>query len=139
MTVILVNNSIYGMTGGQYAPTTPFGSITTTSKSGHTEHPFSDLCELVDAAGASFTARWTVYQPRKLISTIKESILHEGFSFIEVMSPCPTEFGRKNQMTMADYLEKFTKSTSKQLEEGKIRIGIFKKESKSEFTSLLRG
>ena len=139
MTVILVNNSIYGMTGGQYAPTTPFGSITSTSKSGHAEPPFSDLCKLVDAAGASFIARWTVYQPRKLISTIKESVLHEGFSFIEVLSPCPTEFGRKNQMTMADFLEKFTKLTSQKPEKGKIRIGIFKKESTPEFTSLLRG
>ncbi|NHI94667.1 MAG: 2-oxoacid:ferredoxin oxidoreductase subunit beta [Candidatus Lokiarchaeota archaeon] len=135
LTVILVNNAIYGMTGGQFAPTTPFASITSTSKNGHLEHPFPDLCKLVEASGGSYIARWTVYHPRELIKTIKEAISHEGFSFIEVMSPCPTEFGRKNQLSLVDYLRKFT---LKETEPGAIKVGVFKKEIKPEFSRLLR-
>ncbi|MHA1895502.1 MAG: thiamine pyrophosphate-dependent enzyme [Candidatus Helarchaeota archaeon] len=137
ITVILVNNSIYGMTGGQYAPTTPFHSITSTSPTGHVEHPF-DLCKLVEAAGGSFIARWTTYHVRELISTIKKAIMHEGFSFIEVISPCPTEFGRKNNLSIPNYIQHYKKNTSKKLEHGKILIGILVNKKLSEFTKLLR-
>jgi len=96
LTVICANNSIYGMTGGQVAPTTPCGSKTVTTPTGSTEPPF-DLCKLVKGAGATYIARSTVYHMRDLIKYIKKAFTHKGFSFIDVISPCYTQFGRRNQ------------------------------------------
>jgi len=97
MTVICVNNGIYGMTGGQVAPTTPLGLTTVTTPFGNAENPF-DICELVKGAGATFVARWTTYHPRQMEKTIKKAIQKKGFSFVEVLSQCPVEFGRKTGM-----------------------------------------
>ncbi len=97
MTVICVNNGIYGMTGGQVAPTTPLGLTTVTTPFGNAENPF-DICELVKGAGASFVARWTTYHPRQMEKTIKKAIQKKGFAFVEVLSQCPVEFGRKTGM-----------------------------------------
>jgi 2-oxoglutarate ferredoxin oxidoreductase subunit beta len=94
--VICANNMIYGMTGGQVASTTPQGARTSTTGEGNPHRPF-DLCRLVEAAGATFVARYAVTQPVALINAIKKSLLHVGFSFVEVLSPCPTQFGRRNQ------------------------------------------
>ncbi len=94
MVVICLNNSIYGMTGGQAAPTTPFGLKTATTPYGTYENPF-DISQLVIAAGASFVARWTTYQVRQLTTSIKKAINKKGFSFIEVITQCPVQFGRK--------------------------------------------
>ena len=93
--VICANNMIYGMTGGQVASTTPKGFKTSTTEEGNPHRPF-DLCKLVAAAGATYVARYSVTQPVSLIHAIQKAILHEGFSFIEVLSPCPTQFGRRN-------------------------------------------
>ena len=93
--VICANNMIYGMTGGQVASTTPRGSKTSTTGEGNPYCPF-DLCKLVEAAGATYVALYSVTQPVSLIHAIEKAILHEGFSFIEVLSPCPTQFGRRN-------------------------------------------
>jgi 2-oxoglutarate ferredoxin oxidoreductase subunit beta len=90
---VLVNNRIYGMTGGQVAPTTPHGMKTTTTPYGNLEYPF-DLCRLVEAAGASYVARWTTFHTKQLISSMKKGLLREGFSFIEVVSQCPIQYGR---------------------------------------------
>ncbi len=95
MTVVCANNSIYGMTGGQVASTTPLGSFTSTTPKGNPEPPF-DLCKLVEAAGATFVARQPVSSPIPLTNTLKKAIAHKGFSFVEVLSPCPTHFGRRN-------------------------------------------
>jgi 2-oxoglutarate ferredoxin oxidoreductase subunit beta len=95
--VICANNMIYGMTGGQVASTTPKGSKTTTTNEGNPYRPF-DLCKLVEAAGATYVARYAVAQPVALINSIKKALLHVGFSFIEVLSPCPTQFGRRNRL-----------------------------------------
>jgi 2-oxoglutarate ferredoxin oxidoreductase subunit beta len=95
MTVVCANNSIYGMTGGQVASTTPVGSLTTTTPKGNLERPF-DLCKLVEACGATFVARQPVATPVPLTRTLKKAIVHQGFSFVEVLSPCPTQFGRRN-------------------------------------------
>ena len=95
--VICANNMVYGMTGGQAASTTPKGSKTSTTEEGNPYHPF-DLCKLVAAAGATYVARYSVTQPVSLIHSIKKSLLHKGFSFIEVLSPCPTQFGRRNRL-----------------------------------------
>lgn len=94
MTVICINNSIYGMTGGQAAPTTPMGLKTTTTPYGTYENTF-DISNLVIAAGASFVARWTTYHPRQLTASIKKAIRKKGFSFIEVITQCPVQYGRK--------------------------------------------
>jgi len=94
MVVICLNNGIYGMTGGQAAPTTPLGLKTATTPYGTFENPF-DISGLVMAAGASFVARWTTYHPRQLTASIKKAIQKKGFSFIEVITQCPVQFGRK--------------------------------------------
>ncbi|MFZ5651743.1 MAG: thiamine pyrophosphate-dependent enzyme [Bacillota bacterium] len=93
ITVIMIHNQIYGMTGGQMAPTTPFDGKTKTSPYGNTETPF-DACELAKAAGASYVARWTTAHPRQLSKSIAEAISHEGFAFVEVLTQCPTQAGR---------------------------------------------
>ena len=93
LTVIMINNGIYGMTGGQVAPTTPLQGRTQTSPYGNLEPPF-DVCELARSAGATYVARWTAAHPVQLLRTIKEGIEHPGFTFIEVMAQCPTQAGR---------------------------------------------
>ncbi|MCK4437996.1 hypothetical protein KAV47_02875 [Candidatus Bathyarchaeota archaeon] len=90
LTVILVNNMSYAMTGGQIAPTTPHGETTVTSPYGNPESPF-DITQLVRAAGASYVAKWSTYHVVELTRSIKEAIEHKGFSFIEVLSQCPTQ------------------------------------------------
>lgn len=96
LTVICANNMIYGMTGGQVASTSPLGSLTSTSMEGNVYRPF-DLCELVLSAGARYVARFSVTQPFLLVNAIKKSLKIAGFTFIEVLSPCPTQFGRRNR------------------------------------------
>ncbi|GAH37416.1 unnamed protein product, partial [marine sediment metagenome] len=93
LTVICVNNQIFGMTGGQVAPSTPYLSKTTTTPFGNIERPF-DLSNLAIAAGATFVARWTTYHARSLKNSIKKAILHRGFSFIEAISQCPVQYGK---------------------------------------------
>jgi 2-oxoglutarate ferredoxin oxidoreductase subunit beta len=97
ITVICANNFIYGMTGGQVSSLTPLDSETSTTPGGNPERPF-DLCRLVKAAGARYVARYTVLQIRHLIKAIVKAINSDGFSFVEVISPCPTQFGRRNRM-----------------------------------------
>ncbi|MFQ6066122.1 MAG: thiamine pyrophosphate-dependent enzyme [bacterium] len=94
LTVVCANNGIYGMTGGQVAPTTPLGLKTTTTPYGNLERPF-DLCRLAQAAGAVYVARWTTYHARQLTQSVKKAIQKKGFSFIEVISQCPVHFGRR--------------------------------------------
>jgi 2-oxoglutarate ferredoxin oxidoreductase subunit beta len=92
---------IYGMTGGQVASTTPKGARTATTGEGNPHRPFN-LSRLVEAAGASYVARYSVTQPVALINAIKKAIRHQGFSFIEALSPCPTQYGRRNRLDRAD-------------------------------------
>ncbi|MDQ7779893.1 MAG: thiamine pyrophosphate-dependent enzyme [Planctomycetota bacterium] len=100
MTVLCANNSIYGMTGGQAGPTTPTGARTATTPEGNPERPF-DLCRLVYGAGATYVARSTVYHVRHLMKVIKNALSHKGFAFVDVVSPCFTQFGRKNKVASA--------------------------------------
>jgi 2-oxoglutarate ferredoxin oxidoreductase subunit beta len=95
LTCILFNNQTYGMTGGQTSPTMSIGDVSTTARHGQVEPPF-DLCRLTEAAGASFVARGTAGRIRELEKLIKKGIEHKGFSFIEAVVPCPTEYGRRN-------------------------------------------
>jgi len=96
ITVICANNFIYGMTGGQLAPTTPIDAWSSTSPYGNVEPAFN-LCHLVYSAGASYVARWTSLNARRLKSSMEEALHKKGFSFIEILSPCPTVFGRRNK------------------------------------------
>jgi 2-oxoglutarate ferredoxin oxidoreductase subunit beta len=90
----MVNNMIYGMTGGQVAPTTPLGTKTTTTPYGSFEHAL-DVTRLVVAAGASYVARWTTAHGEQLKEAMKKAVTTKGFAFIEAVSPCPTAFGRR--------------------------------------------
>lgn len=97
ITVIVNNNNIYGMTGGQYSPTTPLGAKAATAPYGNLEPSF-DLASLLIGAGASYVARGHVGNGRMLAKFIKDGFAHKGFSFIEVVSNCHTQFGRRNKM-----------------------------------------
>jgi 2-oxoglutarate ferredoxin oxidoreductase subunit beta len=95
MTVICANNRIYGMTGGQAASTTPQGARTTTTPEG-CEYPPFDLCRLVKAAGATYVARGAIVRPYALMEYLSRALTTPSFSFVEVLSPCPTQYGRRN-------------------------------------------
>ncbi|KAB2952365.1 2-oxoacid:ferredoxin oxidoreductase subunit beta [Heliorestis acidaminivorans] len=97
LTVLLFNNSIYGMTGGQYSPMSPQGAKATTSPYGNIERPF-DICNLVTASGASYVARGNSYHTSQLTNLIYQGLQNKGFSFIEAISTCPVYFGRKNKL-----------------------------------------
>ncbi|MFH1086794.1 MAG: thiamine pyrophosphate-dependent enzyme [Chloroflexota bacterium] len=107
MTVICANNGIYGMTGGQVTPTTPQGARTLTTPNGNPDRPF-DLAALVAAAGASYVARYSVYHVRQLVRAIRTALEHPGFAFVECVSTCPTQYGRRNDLrSPADMLRYF--------------------------------
>jgi len=98
LTVICANNMNYGMTGGQACSTTPLDALTSTTHQGSPFRPF-DLCKLVKAAGAVYVARYAVTQPFALIKSIKKALQTEGFAFIEAITPCPVQFGRRNNLS----------------------------------------
>jgi len=110
ITVICINNFNYGMTGGQMGPTTPLDARSTTAPYGNVEYPFN-VPYLVAASGATYVARWTVLHARQLEWSITEALIKPGFSFIEVLAPCPTLYGRMNKEpqgmnTMHSYQER---------------------------------
>jgi 2-oxoglutarate ferredoxin oxidoreductase subunit beta len=95
--VICVNNFIYGMTGGQVAPTTPVGATATTSPYGCFEQPFN-LPFLAESSGAVYVARWTAYHVRHIAHSMVEAFKKKGFAFIEILAPCPTLYQRRNKL-----------------------------------------
>jgi 2-oxoglutarate ferredoxin oxidoreductase subunit beta len=97
---IIINNFIYGLTNSQTSPTTPQGMWTVTMSRGNIDPTF-DACKLVEAAGASFVARETMLDPKKLERTLVKAFNHTGFSFVEVFSNCHVNLGRKNKMATA--------------------------------------
>jgi 2-oxoglutarate ferredoxin oxidoreductase subunit beta len=116
ITAIIINNQIYGMTGGQHSPTTPYGCYATTASYGHIEHAFS-IAELAVTAGAAFVARGTAYHAQLLDELIEKGIEKPGFSVVEVMSNCHIQFGRRNEMedpvTMMKWLRDHAVTTKK--------------------------
>ena len=96
ITAIVMNNRIYGMTGGQFSPLSGCGTMATTAPYGVIDQDF-DVAEISKAAGATFVARTTTYHAQQITDIIKKSILHEGFSVVEILTQCPTYFGRKNK------------------------------------------
>jgi len=109
ITVLCVNNNVYGMTGGQVAPTTHIGDITSTTPYGNMESPFN-LISLAAAAGSTYVARWPGYDTLRLQKSINKCLDNEGFSFIEVLAPCFIQYGRKNKLgdavEMLEWLKK---------------------------------
>jgi len=97
LTAIVVNNNVYGMTGGQYSPTTPLGAFAATAPYGNIEQPLS-LCEIAEVAGAAFVARSTVYHAVELSHLIELALQKKGFSVVEAVSYCHTTFGRRNNL-----------------------------------------
>jgi 2-oxoglutarate ferredoxin oxidoreductase subunit beta len=144
LTVLLYNNYIYGMTGGQCSPTTPRGANASTAQHGNLEPPFN-ISGLAIAAGASFVARGDAYNVKKLEGLIEKALQRKGFSLVEVVSPCPTAFGRRNKMAspvkMMEHLrdsvvsvEKWEKMTEEE-RKGKFRTGILRDVERPEFTA----
>ncbi len=152
ITVIMINNFVYGMTGGQLSPTAPLGSIATTAPYGNIEHPF-DICELVKALGANYVARWNVTHPYRPIKSVKDALQKKGFSMLEFLAPCPTAYGRRNKlgdvkkhwkwyddntMLMEDYdkIMKYGTEEEKDQVKHKIPLGVFQDIQKPGFFEL---
>lgn len=143
--VYLFNNMIYGMTGGQASPTTPLKKFTTTTPYGKYDEDF-DSVELLKSAKAGFIARGTVYHYNMLLKVITKSIIYKGFSFVEILTPCPTYYGRlqgiedpaeyfikqKDSVYSLDQEEKIKEEEKK----GKLPIGIFKNEERETFEDI---
>ena len=143
LTVICFNNDIYGMTGGQYSPTTPNGDKATTAPYGNVDRPF-DIANLATGAGASFSARGDVFHARETTDIIKKAILHKGFSLVDVYSVCPTYYGRKNKKGDAVEMLKWQRDNliptaryynmSEEERAGKKQIGILSFNDYPEYT-----
>ncbi len=142
ITVILIDNFIYGMTGGQVAPTTPKGKFAYTAPYGNFEQPF-DAVDVALSLGASFVARSTSYHVRLTDRYIRSAVEHKGFAIVDMISQCPTIYGRLNkQRTPIEMLQwqksvgvklKKYESMSEQEREGKLPIGIFRQDQGSEY------
>ena len=143
LTVIIASNYTYGMTGGQIAPTTPFGDISATTPYGSIEYPM-DICEVAIACGATYVARSTTYHVNRLISYIKKGIQNKGFSVIEVISQCPTQYGKVNKKGNASAMLQYMKNNTVKFKESdryqafesqnSIVIGEFCSRERSELT-----
>ncbi len=142
ITTIIFNNNIYGMTGGQYSPTTPHGELGTTAPYGNTDNVF-DICRLAEGAGATYVARGTVYHAKQLEKNIENALENKGFSVVEGISICPTYYGRKNRKGNAAQMMMNLKDTTldkkvaaklpREKVEGKLIIGEFVNKSQPEF------
>jgi 2-oxoglutarate ferredoxin oxidoreductase subunit beta len=144
LTVLLYNNYIYGMTGGQVSPTTPRGKIASTAPFGNLEPAFN-IAGLAQAAGASFVALGDVYHVQQLDKLITAALSKRGFSVVEILSPCPTAYGRRNKLAnpvdlmnwlkdnvvQKDRLDKMAEDERK----GKVASGILWDVEKPEFTA----
>ncbi|MCP4714772.1 MAG: 2-oxoacid:ferredoxin oxidoreductase subunit beta [Deltaproteobacteria bacterium] len=147
ITLVLINNSIYGMTGGQVAPTTPLGAKAHTMPYGNYDPSF-DPVDLALAAGASYVARGTVASIIPTTNYLKKALNHPGFSLVEIISQCPTQYGRlnkngdprkmllwqkENAVSLAE-----SQKMSEEEREGKIITGIFRQAEKPEYTTVYR-
>lgn len=129
ITTIVINNYIYGMTGGQVSPASPLGTIAATSPYGNIGQPF-DICELAKDGGASFVARSTVYHFMEMEKFIKQALEKKGFSIVEVLSNCHTNYGRHNSQKSAMEMLKWFKDNTAPINspasiENKIPRGVF--------------
>ena len=145
LTAIIVNNNIYGMTGGQSSPTTPLDARSATAPYGHIEPPFP-VTDLAMAAGAPYVARSTVYHVTELDRLIEQAMRKKGFALVEAVSYCHTTFGRANDMKSPIQMMRLMKDSSitiqaaeklgDELPADKIVRGVFQDVDKPEFTEL---
>ncbi len=145
LTLVLFNNSIYGMTGGQYSPLTPAGKKATTAPYGTIETGF-DASELAGAAGATFVGRGTTYHTELLTGLIVKGIQNKGFSLVEAITACPTAFGRRNKMKSGTEMLLWQKENAVHINragrlspeelDGKIVIGELHRHEAPEYTEL---
>ncbi len=145
LTVVCINNSIYGMTGGQASPTTPQGKIASTARYGDFERAF-DLCDLTAGAGAAFVARGAVYYARQIEKLVVQALRKKGFAFVEVVSQCPTYYGRFNKFKSPVEMlywqrdntvnVKAAAKTKPEELEGKLLTGVLADRDYPEFTEL---
>ena len=143
LTVIVMNNNIYGMTGGQYSPTTPTGEFGTTAPYGNLDRSF-DIAGLAYGAGASYAARGSAYHVQQTIQLIQDGIRNRGFSIIDIASVCPTYYGRKNKKGDAVEMMKWQRDNAVSVEQaarmspeelkGKLVIGLLHHIQYPEFT-----
>jgi 2-oxoglutarate ferredoxin oxidoreductase subunit beta len=147
LTAIIINNNVYGMTGGQYSPTTPYGAKAATAIYGHIEHAFS-IAELAVTAGAAWVGRGTVYHANLLDQLMEQAILKRGFAVVEAISTCHIQYGRRNrlggpvammnwQKEAAVRVEK-AKTMSPEALKDKISIGVLVDRELPIYTSELR-
>jgi len=139
ITAIVMNNRIYGMTGGQFSPLSG-PAVSATTAPYLSIDPSFDVVELSKAAGATFVARTTTYHVKQIADFIRQAILHEGFAVVEILSQCPTHFGRKNKegsaVDMMNLYKKVTTpigSKAKQENPDLIERGIFVQEERPEY------
>ncbi len=131
MTALVMNNRIYGMTGGQFSPLSGCGIKATTAPYTSIDHDF-DVVNLATAAGATFVARSTTYHVQQLKKILIRAITHSGFSVVEIMSQCPTNFGRRNQsgdaVAMMEYFKNHTRPVGGEKtgdDDDRMAIGVF--------------
>lgn len=147
MTILVLNNNIYGMTGGQYSPTTPTGDKATTTPFGNID-PVFDICNLAIGAGATFVAKTTAFHAIECQKLIKDAINHKGVSVIEIVSTCPVIYGKLNKKGSPADMLKWMKDNSVTLAEakkltpdkleGKIIRGILKQDNNPEYCEQYR-
>jgi 2-oxoglutarate ferredoxin oxidoreductase subunit beta len=145
LTAIVINNYTYGMTGGQYSPTTPINSLSTTAPYGHIEQPFP-ITELAKAAGAAYVARSTIYHARELQRFLVQAISKDSFSVVEAVSYCHTTFGKQNRLGRATDMMRHIKENAVTLRQaesmteeeltGKIVRGVLANRDIPEYTQL---
>ncbi|MEF8874269.1 MAG: thiamine pyrophosphate-dependent enzyme [Candidatus Thermoplasmatota archaeon] len=133
LNVLMVNNGLYAMTGGQVAPTTEHDEKTLTTPYGNPASSF-EAAEVVKAAGASHVARWTTYHMNELVDEVEKAIETEGFSFIEILTQCPTRKGKKEGMNGVEMLEWYEENTSKDEESDKMYVGTLTEIQRPELT-----
>lgn len=142
MTYVILNNFIYGMTGGQFSPCTPTGDKASTTPYGNPDPTF-DVSKLAIGAGATFVARTTAYHATQIDKLIAEGIRHKGMAIIEVLDDCPTTYGRRNKFrSVVDMMKRFKElavpvakaaTMSKEELDGKIVTGILHREERPEY------
>lgn len=150
LTAIVFDNSIYGQTGGQLAPTTPTGKVSTTSPNGSVDPSF-DLCKLAEGAGAGFVARTSTFDFQELQSLLKRAFQHQGFALVEVMTACPTYYGRMNGVrdpyAMLREIQEITQGTNghangngdgEPVDMNARPTGVFVDEARDEYTDIYR-
>jgi 2-oxoglutarate ferredoxin oxidoreductase subunit beta len=150
MTALIFNNAIYGLTGGQQAPTTPAGKRSTTSTLGSIDQPF-DLVKLCLGAGAGFVARTTSFDDHQMTSLIQQAIAYPGFAVVDIMTACPTYFGRMNEISEPYDMVRYLRDTTTPVEEcdggaaettaetnghPRMPVGVFRDEVRPDYGSL---